>query len=67
MSLVYEDMSIWEISYEDLYTQFPGWASPRSGFIRPGLDVLMGYSYADRLQGREYAERRLQGKKKGRY
>lgn len=64
--LVCEDIDIWELTYDDLDTLFPGWERPYSGFIRPGLDVMLGYGYADRLQGREYADRRLQGIKKGR-
>lgn len=66
MTVVCEDVDIWEIPAEGLNRLFPDWSRPGVGFIRPGLDVLLGFGYAERLQGREYADRRLQGIKKGR-
>ena len=66
MTLICEDVDIWEVADDALHRLFPGWSKPFMGFIRPGLDVLLGYDYADRLQGREYADYRLRGARKRR-
>lgn len=64
MVIVCEDVLIWELDYEGLYQLFPRWSQPGSGFVRPGLDVMLGYGYSDRLQASEYADYRLKGFKK---